>query len=214
MKKNPFCEDWILFQNKSSNETNMKRVALSLLFLSMNILIVVAQGGVLGIKGGVNFANQDIETINTNSRTGFHGGIFASLMFSETLGLQPELLFSSQGSELELNNFEDVKNEFNYVTIPLLLKIKPGEIINLYLGPQIGFLTSAKRNSEDVKDLYNSSDFSLVFGAGIDLLERLEVGARYNLGLSDINDGDPEWDQIEVKNRMFQVYAGIKLIGE
>jgi hypothetical protein len=191
----------------------MNKVLLSLLFLSVSILGVEAQGGALGIKGGVNFANQDIETITTNSITGFHGGIFASLMFTETLGLQPELLFSSQGSELELDNFDDVKNEFNYITIPLLLKIKPGEIINLYLGPQIGFLTSATKNSEDVKDLYNTSDFSLVFGAGFELFERLELGARYNLGLSDINDNDPELDDIEIKNRMFQVYAGIKLVG-
>jgi len=103
----------------------MNKVALSLLFLSVSSLAVQAQGAALGIKGGVNFANQDIETISTDSRTGFHGGIFASLMFSETLGLQPELLFSSQGSELELNNFGDVENEFNYITIPLLLKITP-----------------------------------------------------------------------------------------
>lgn len=192
----------------------MKRVALSLLFLSMSILVVEAQGVALGIKGGVNFANQEIETINTDSRTGFHGGIFASLMFSETLGLQPEVLFSSQGSKLELNNFDDVKNEFNYITIPLLLKIKATDIINLYLGPQIGFLTSATRNSENVKELYKTSDFSAVFGAGLELFKRLELGARYNLGLSNINDSDPELNEIEIKNRMFQIYVGIKLIGE
>lgn len=191
----------------------MKRNVL-VLILSLSGLLVEAQGGALGIKGGVNFANQEIATISTNSRTGFHGGIFASLMLSETLGLQPELLFSSQGSELELNNFNDVKNEFNYVSIPLLLKIKPADIFNLYLGPQIGFMTSATRNSEDVKDLYKTSDFSVVFGAGLELLNKLELGVRYNLGLSNINDSDQELNDIEVKNRMFQIYAAIKLIGE
>lgn len=190
------------------------KTILIFFFLISSTVVVQAQGVAFGIKGGVNFANQDIETISTKSKTGFHGGVFTSIMFSEHLGMQPELFFSSQGAELELDNLEDAKNEFNYLTIPLLLKIKPSKALNLYLGPQVGLLTSATRGGQSLDDLYKSSDFSLSFGVGLDLLEMLELGARYNLGLSDINDGDPELDEIEIKNRMFQIYAAIKLIGD
>ncbi|HRG11198.1 MAG TPA: outer membrane beta-barrel protein, partial [Cyclobacteriaceae bacterium] len=91
--------------------------------------------------------------------------------------------------------------------------------INLQVGPQFGFLTSAEsefnpidnepQNLADVKSAYKKSDVSAALGVGWDLPFGLTVDARYNLGLSKINDGQ---NSDESKNQVFQVSLGYKLI--
>ncbi len=58
------------------------------------------------------------------------------------------------------------------------------------LGPQIGFLASAKVKdsdvSVDVKDEFKSTSFAVNFGAGYQLESGLGFGLRYSLGLSNI----------------------------
>ena len=79
---------------------------------------------------------------------------------------------------------------------------------SLEAGPQIGFLTSAKIEDEDVKDFVSSTDFSFNFGAGYDFTENLSAGLRYNLGLTNVWDFDGSEDSI--KNGVFSVSLGYK----
>jgi hypothetical protein len=60
----------------------------------------------------------------------------------------------------------------------------------------------------DVKDSFKSSDISANIGLGWDLPFGLTVDARYNLGLSDVND-EPSFD--ELKSRVIQVSIGYKI---
>ena len=39
---------------------------------------------------------------------------------------------------------------------------------------------------EDFKDFFKTFDFGLNFGASFDIIENIFIGARYNLGLSNI----------------------------
>ena len=71
----------------------------------------------LGIKGGVNFANLSID--DADSRTGYHFGAFAHVPISENIGIQPEVLFSSQGASIT-----DTDVNLNYVNVPILLRLK------------------------------------------------------------------------------------------
>ncbi|HRG11197.1 MAG TPA: outer membrane beta-barrel protein, partial [Cyclobacteriaceae bacterium] len=60
----------------------------------------------VGIKGGPNFANIDVNSSvgdNYKNRTGFHGGAFALIKLTK-IGIQPELLFSQQGSTVKFNS--------------------------------------------------------------------------------------------------------------
>ena len=77
---------------------------------------------------------------------------------------------------------------------------------SLEAGPQIGFLLSAKNDKTDVKDSFNTVDFGVNFGLGYKLDNGLNFGARYNLGLSDINNIDNSSN----KNRIgvFQLSVG------
>jgi len=94
------------------------------------------------------------------------------------------------------------------MTIPVMVKLYLAAGLNLQAGPQFGFLTSAKFDTQDIKNSLKSSDISANFGLGWDLPFGLTVDARYNLGLSDVSDGLTADD---LKSRVIQVSLGYKL---
>jgi Outer membrane protein beta-barrel domain len=175
----------------------------------------------VGLKAGPNFSKLNVEQSpadNFKNRAGFHGGAFMLVKISK-VGIQPEVLFSKQGSKFSFNT-DNYSSNFDYVNIPVVVKLYTVAGINLQLGPQISFL--AKSGGKTVqtvngvssaidasKDLYKKSDFGAVFGVGWDLPFGLMVEGRYNLGLSKIQD-NPDLDA--TKNQVIQVSLGYKLI--
>ncbi len=169
----------------------------------------MAQGVGLGLKVGANFANQSITDASTESITGFHGGAYVVLAFSEKWAIQPELFFSSQGSEIP--EFDEIIN-LDYFTIPVLLRYKPANFLSFEAGPQISTLLSAVDKSGDsIKEEVKNSDFGLALGTTVYLPLGLNAGFRYVWGFTNINDLS---NDIEVKNKMFQIYAGWTFLGE
>jgi Outer membrane protein beta-barrel domain len=172
----------------------------------------------LGIKGGVNFANLDVNSSvsdNYKNRTGFHGGAFALFKLT-AFAIQPEVIFSQQGSTVKFQS-QDINANFSYLNVPVIAKFYLPLGLNLQLGPQFGFLTTAEsdynpvsgtQTSTDLKDYYKNSDVSLGMGIGWDLPMKITIDARYNLGLTDIDDnGSLE----ATKNQVFQISLGYKL---
>jgi hypothetical protein len=150
-------------------------------------------------------------------RTRWPGGAFVPWRFSK-IGIQPEILFSQQGSKIKFNT-QDLEANYSYLNIPIIVKLYTIAGINLQAGPQFGFLTKAESNYDpidstdlgslqDVKDAYKSSDISLALGVGWDLPFGLTVDGRYNLGLSSVDDEAA----FETKNQVWQVSVGFKLI--
>ncbi|NJN42133.1 MAG: PorT family protein [Flammeovirgaceae bacterium] len=173
----------------------------------------------VGLKGGLNFANLDVSSAQAayDNRTGFHGGAFALFKFTK-IAVQPEIIFSQQGSKVTINT-TDYDANFSYMNIPILLKLYTVAGINLQLGPQFGFLTSAEsdynpitmqpESGADISDAYKNSDVSLGMGVGWDLPFGLTIDARYNLGLTEI---DNSANIQATKNQVWQISAGYKLI--
>ncbi len=171
----------------------------------------------LGLKGGLNFAKVDIENVSTDNRTGFHGGAFLLMKFSK-IGLQPEIVFSKQGSSFKFNS-QDLESNYDYINIPIILKLYTVAGINIQIGPQFGFVANAEQDvldistntvtKQDVKNQIKGSDISAALGIGWDIPFGLTLDARYNLGLSKINDssGSPE-----SKNQVIQVSLGYKFL--
>jgi hypothetical protein len=134
------------------------------------------------------------------------------------IGIQPEILFSQQGSKIKLNT-QDLEANYSYLNIPIIVKLYTIAGINLQAGPQFGFLTKAEsdynpitgepiNSTEDFKGAYKKSDVSLALGVGWDLPFGLTVDGRYNLGLSSVDDEAA----FETKNQVWQVSVGFKLI--
>lgn len=193
----------------------MKKIVVTLFFVAASVY-TFAQEFAIGIKGGPNFANINTEASageNYNNRTGFHLGAFAQFR-GERVGIQPELLFSQQGSTIKYSGQPDIKTNFSYLNIPVIVKLYTIAGINLQVGPQIGILTSADYDDQSVKDELKSTDFSLALGVGWDLPLGLTVDGRYNWGLSDINDSVGQGSGASaqsIKNQVWQFSVGWKI---
>ncbi|MFV8379476.1 porin family protein [Flavobacterium sp. LB3R33] len=114
-----------------------------------------------GVKGGLNIftiSNAVLDGVNSKSLVGFHVGFFWEFMISNTFAIQPEVLYSAQGTELE---FERISGDLklDYITIPVMAKYYVADTFSMEFGPQIGLLVFVKSKSsgesEDVKDSLN-----------------------------------------------------------
>lgn len=159
----------------------------------------------LGLKAGANISKFDDDA--ADNLTSFHAGAFGLFKFTK-IGIQPEILFSQQGATVkEAAGDFDLKT--SYMTIPVMLKLYLIGGLNLQAGPQFGFLTKAELDGQDAKESFKNSDLSANVGLGWDLPFGLTVDARYNIGLSDVND-DPSFPSL--KSRVIQVSVGYKIL--
>jgi hypothetical protein len=175
----------------------------------------------VGIKSGLNVA---ILSASINSESSYKSGFHIGMYIKTPGGFRPEIYFSSQGqkdnyvSPPSFVSTGKTTTTLNYLNIPLLMELGKKKVM-FQIGPQIGFLLSAKEvgtiNNQsvnsDLKDFTKSPDFSLVLGAGINATEKLNFGLRLNYGLSDIfnSPSSPGVDFPSIKNRVFHFYAGV-----
>ncbi len=163
--------------------------------------VILAQTGAdFGIKAGLNVANMSIEpdVRNTDARLGLHAGLLAHIHLAPEWALQPEIVYSAQGFEDKVSN---VKWKLDYINVPIMIQYMFNNGFRLQAGPQVGFLASAKIDNTDIKDDLKKIDAGLGFGVGYLSSSGFGIDARYNLGLSNVNDEG----STELKNRVFQV---------
>jgi hypothetical protein len=183
----------------------MKKVLLVAFIAVLGLANVNAQEIEFGAKGGLNFASiSGDNTGDVGLVTGFNFGLVAEIPITEKFSFQPELMYSGQGYGLD--NDTDDTVALNYLNIPLMGKYYLIKGLSLEAGPQIGFLLSAKNDNTDLKDSFNTVDFGVNFGLGYKFDNGLNFGARYNLGLSDINNIDGFTSKN--KNGVFQLSVG------
>lgn len=178
-----------------------------------------------GVSGGVNFSNllQGSDGAQ-NSITGFHFMGFVEYRFSDKFSIQPGVAYSRQGAETddiyvpEFDTTTKFKMTLDYVNVPILLKYYVVKGFGVEAGPQVGFLTTAKAKDivvdgesvgmdVDIKDMFKSVDFGIDIGASYTFDQGFIVGGRYNIGLSDIAEDNPD---DPVTNSVFQLYLGFK----
>jgi len=195
-----------------------KRIVLLSSILLFGLVSALAQAQLsIGLKGGLNFAKLDFDQSvadNYDSRTGYHAGLF-TLVKIGPIGIQPEVIFSKQGTKYTINS-NDYEANFDYINVPLILKFYLPLKLNLQAGPQFGFLSAAEikdaAGSTDVKDFFeNNSDISVAVGLGWDLPFGLTVDARYNIGVSDIEFEPSPSNPVTFKNKVIQLSVGYKL---
>ena len=155
-----------------------------------------------GIKGGLTMSNfyvgqDDID--DENARFGLNAGLFGQIMFFETFGIQHEILYSAKGTEVVYGGLIDqtVNFKLNYLDFPVLMVIRPVEILEIHAGAYLGLLLSAKTeysgtiegNDEISRDNFNTLDYGI--GAGVALnFGNMQTGIRYNLGLQKLAKSD------------------------
>ena len=161
-----------------------------------------AQDVKFGAKAGLNISSiTGDNTEDVSSKIGFQVGGFAEIKISDKFAIQPELLYSAQGSKEKFSEegfSYKATGKLGYLNIPVMAKYYVTEGFSLEAGPQLGFLLSAEleetktefgesvTTSTDVKEFTNSIDFGFNLGAGYDVTENINLGVRYSIGLSNI----------------------------
>jgi hypothetical protein len=172
----------------------------------------------IGAKGGVNINKISGRSYKEGFNFNFQAGIFLQFNFSERFGLQPEVNFVQSSSEFS-NDPNDIyydlflggsqkKSKLNFLEVPLLLNFNVGQSkrVKLQIGPAYGGLLKQTVDSLKTKgNLYKNGEWSAIGGLFIQL-PFVNVGARYKLGLTDLNaiDNQQTW-----KSQSIQVFVGV-----
>ena len=172
----------------------------------------------IGAKGGVNINKITGKSYKEGFNFNFQAGIFLQFNFSDRFGLQPEVNFVQSSSEFS-NDPNDIyydlflggsqkKSKLNFLEVPLLLNINVGESkrVKLQIGPAYGGLL--KQTVDSLKtngNIYKNGEWAAIGGLFIQL-PFVNVGARYKLGLTDLNgiDNQQKW-----KSQSIQVFVGV-----
>jgi hypothetical protein len=180
----------------------MKKITYILFYITILFFGPLnAQTGVrFGLKTGYSRALQygispsdDTYTVDTDSRNGFAGGVFAYFPITESVGIQQELLYAMKGSKqdvtintpISINTVSDY--DLNYFEMPMIIKYKFVKIKNVGIYGSTGIALSLLLDGEynitstinmggppiivpesgDMKGL-DTFDYSFVYGAGTD----------------------------------------------
>jgi hypothetical protein len=171
-----------------------------------------------GAKGGVNVNKITGKSYKEGFNYNFQAGVFLQFNFSRTFGLQPEVNFVQTSSEFS-NDANDIYNDLfrggsqksaklNFLEVPVLLNINVGQSkkVKLQIGPAYGGLL--KQTVDSLKangDIYKNGEWAAIGGLWIQL-PLVNIGARYKLGLTNLNDID---DRQKWKSQAIQVFVGV-----
>lgn len=158
-----------------------------------------------GLKGGYDVSSNDInkDILNASNRLGFQVGGTMELM-APILGLGGEIsvLYGHQQYDVKGGDSGYDLSNYDYLRVPLNLKKKFSLIGLLGVFIQAGPYVEFKINGGDFKDIdnqYKSKSFGtgINAGAGVELLNHLELGMYYRKALTDNYGGDtPDFGDI------------------
>ncbi len=187
-------------------------------FLILILLLAIntkAQGNQanIGIKGGFNFSTfAGADGLDVSRRISFNAGLMLESKLSNSISLQPEVVFSSQGSKVNFGS-EAIENRLDYLNLPILLRFYVSDGFSFDVGPQLGILVSAKQGSSsrkdiDIKSNYSGTDIGLATGINYKFVSGFNLSARYNFGLKNIINTNIYTSSDTIKNGVFQISIG------
>lgn len=200
----------------------MKTHAILILLLMTLSATVYSQKA--GLKVGANFTNLYIDDVDDeNMKVGLNLGVYYRADLSESFGIQPELLFTQKGSEVQYNailfgNDGTYRFNLNYLELPVLFV---GKINNFHIsaGPYVAILMAAKvkrvNDGGEIQDIesldrdsFNTFDKGVAAGVGFDF-NRGMLGLRYSYGLGEIGNSEAAVQATSnSKNSALQAFVG------
>ncbi len=200
-------------------------IIFAVLFVSM-LTITHAQDKIqVGAKAGLSYSNvydTDGEKFDADAKLGFTGGVFVAIPIGQLLGIQPEILITQKGFKRDgsiLGSSYSFKRTTTYLEIPLLLQVKPVEIITLLAGPQFSYLLkshdkfsnsaiSYDQEEEFDQDNIRKNILGIVGGLDVNLMP-LVLSARVGWDIQN-NKGDGTSTDPRYKNISSQLTIGFK----
>lgn len=171
-----------------------------------------------GAKVGVNINKITGQSYQSGFNYNYQVGGFLQFNLSRRFGIQPEINFVQSSSSFTndvTEIYDDLfregsqkKSTLNRLEVPLLLNINigPSRRVKLQAGPS--FSTVLKQTVDSLQaggNIYKNSELGAVAGLWLQL-PLVNVGARYKLGLTNINAID---DRQTWKSQAIQVFVGV-----
>lgn len=171
----------------------------------------------LGAKAGLNVASLGGDNYGYGSlgaRASFHIGGLVEIPLMGKFSIQPEVLYSSEGSDWSMGT-GDLDIKLDYIRVPIMAKFYIIEGLSAEAGPVFGFLVSADRedhnedlpNPIDYNDYYKSFDAAFGIGASYRLNMGVFFSMRYNKGLTNVNEDRPN-QSYKNQSNVLQISAG------
>lgn len=170
----------------------------------------------------VNKLSFDKDLFDGDNQCGFTGGVQIEYIAPAiNLGFDLSVMYSYMKMEAELNtpggnNIGTRTVAKNFIEIPLNLKYKfsipaVNKIIRPYVftGPSVAFKLDKGDSYFDTK----TTQWTWNFGLGLELIQHLQIGASYGLGMNKIVDGAKvagitvNADQLKARNNYWTVTA-------
>lgn len=190
-------------------------VCIALLF----VITANAQTWHFGPKLDANFSTIKGNGIRNKYSAGFQIGGFAEYNFNKHWAVQPELLFTwSQYKKASdfltyYNNYgrSASGNNINLasVSVPILVRYNLNKTLSFLAGPQASYLIY---DDEDLlkneKQAFKNYELSANVGVQVNI-ENVGFYARFNKGLTDINDID---DRYKWKSNHIQIGIAVRIM--
>jgi len=167
----------------------------------------------VGIEGGPSLISLrgNVALDNQTATVGFLGGVFCQYNISKMFSLRTGLAYEQKGTTSptfvndNLGNVlgqTDVRSQFNYLTMPILLRATTGQKIKYFInmGPYFGYLINQRIETVDSEFtrgftnntfFYQRQDVGISSGLGVIFPIKskfaISVEARNNLGLVNIS---------------------------
>lgn len=193
---------------------NYRKIIPALLFMFV-AGIASAQSLKIGAKAGASLYKIDGVSFSDQFNWGYHAGGFIEGMWSKYMGIQPEVIFNQSNTKtatrfdelyqsINPGVLKDVK--LNYLSIPVLLNVRPFSFLTLQAGPQFSVLMS-KDNTllQDGQAAFKGNNVSLLAGVQLNLFQ-FRVYGRYGIGMTNLNNINT---QDKWNSRALQIGAGI-----
>lgn len=177
-----------------------------------------------GVKGGLNVGSMSLnnDLLKASNRTGYYFGPTIKFTLPVVgIGIDAAVLYDQRETKLsndklkETSSFEKTVKQ-QQIVVPINLRYNIGlskmAALLFYAGPQFGFNVGDKNQNIDGKRIdwhFKNSNLSINAGAGVMLLNHLQVSVNYNIACGKTGEAtvDNTIDAIKARNHAWQVGA-------
>jgi opacity protein-like surface antigen len=187
----------------------------------------------IGLKGGISSSKAQVDEAFSidggtvkyetgNAKLGWHIGLYTRIKISR-LYIQPELLFSSTGGEIEVSGDgistpELAEIDLNKLDVPVMVGFFLTKSFRIFAGPTFSYLISEDIKGtqliSDIRQNYNDATIGYQAGLGFDI-SRLTLDLKYEGNLSKLGDsvtipGINETFSTDLRNSQFIASVGFR----
>jgi hypothetical protein len=178
------------------------RLLIVVAFLFASFTSFAQLQGVFGVKVGASSsitAQEGITPYISRYKTAFHLGGVYRLRYKRFVA-QPEVLYSIKGGTFKRlgANPQTIRNNYNYLSVPLMLGWIPTEGVVLQAGPEFSYAIDTPYGPGKKQDTGIAIGVHYDF---LDMAEKFSLNLRYIHGLNNVSNSSI----VEYRNRTFQV---------